>query len=129
MMALLPITAAVLIGAAFFFKKKKVGMTAERELVYQKALRSERDPMKLRELANAFRAEGLDAEATLLDKRAKLRELPAEVKLARRNAFKQAMNSKDINTILAMADAYGEEGATGAEAKLREYAKALEQGR
>jgi len=126
MIPFLPAAVAVLAGAAFFLKKKGGGMTPARLTIYYTALNSERDPVKLRALAKTFKAEGLDAEAAMLEKRAKLRELPPEIKAARRQAFKDAMNSQNKDAILGMAQAYENEGATGAAEKLREYARGLQ---
>lgn len=123
----LPLAVILLGGAAFYAAKKRGGtsMTSERKIVYQTALRKEKDPSKLRALAESFRAEGLTAQADLLEKRAALRELPAEVKAARRAAFKSALASTNKAAVLAMANALDNEGATGAADKLREYAGGL----
>lgn len=126
MIPFLPAAVAVLAGAAFFLKKKGGGMTPARLTIYQTALNSERDPAKLRSLAATFRSEGLDTEASMLEKRARLRELPADIKAARRKAFKDAMNSSNKEAVLGMAAAYESEGATGAAQKLREYAGGLQ---
>lgn len=125
MLPMLPVLLATGIGAALFLKKPK-GMTPARQQVYQSALDGERDPNKLRALAASFRAEGLNDEATMLEKRARLRELPDSIKEARREAFKMAMNSKDKAGVLNMARAYRTEGATGAAEKLEEYAQGLQ---
>lgn len=125
MIPFLPMTVALLAGTAFFLKKKKGGMTPARLAVYQNAISNERDPEKLRMLAASFKSEGLDAEADMLEKRARLRELPKETKEARRAAFKQAMNSTNVDAIMGMAKAYESEGATGAAETLRKYAMGL----
>lgn len=120
--------AIILLGGTAYFVAKKSGsgnMTAERKIVYQTALRKEKDPAKLRALAEEYRAQGLTAQADLLDKRAALRELPPDVKAARRTAFKAALASTNKGAILAMANALDNEGATGAADKLREYAGGL----
>lgn len=115
------------IATAYIVKRKDKGMTPERELVYQQALAKEKDPARLKYLADSFRAEGLTTQADILEKRAKLRAATPEVKAARRQAFKDAMNSKDVPGILRMADAYEKETAFGAAQKLREYAKGISQ--
>lgn len=111
--------------AAYKVWKKKHRMTPERKKVYEAALKSLKDPAKLRELATAFRKEGLKEEADLLDKRAALRELPSDVKEGRREAFKKGMTSKDAAGIEKLAKEFEKEGATGAAAALREYAAGL----
>lgn len=123
----LPLAVILLGGAAFYAAKKSGGsaMTSERKIVYQTALRKEKDPDKLRALAESYRAQGLTAQADLLEKRAALRELPPEVKAARRAAFKSALASSNKGAVLAMANALDNEGATGAADKLREYAGGL----
>lgn len=103
------------------------GMTAERTIAYQNALQSVKDPNKLRTLAAVYRKSGLAAQADMLEKRAKLRELPKEVSEARRAAFKKGMASKDSAAILNLANAFDSEGATGAADQLRQYAQGLEQ--
>lgn len=125
MIPLLPAAIVLLAGTALFVTKKKV-MTPARQMVFDKAIAKEKDPVKLRALAAQFRSEGLNPQADLLEKRAKLRELPDDVKAARKAAFRQAMSSTDKKAVLGMAQAYENEGATGAAAKLREYAKGLQ---
>lgn len=124
---LYPIILGLGISAAYIVKRKDKGMTPERELAYQQALAREKDPTRLRYLADAFRKEGLTLQADTLEKRAKLRELPPEIKAARKQAFKDAMKSTDVPGILRMADAYEKEAAFGAAQKLRQYAKGLSQ--
>lgn len=123
---ILPAIVLGLGAAALIFKKKMKGgaMTPQRQAIYQSALASA-DAGRMRELAKAFRAEGLTDEADMLEKRARLRDLPPEVKAQRKAAFKAAMSSKDKASVLRMVDAYEREGATGAAEKLREYAKGL----
>lgn len=127
MIPALPIIALLAGGTAVFVARRKLKpkMTAERKAVYETALKTLKDPAKLRELAESFRQEGLAAQAELLEKRAALRELPKAVKEARKEIFRQAMASKDRAGVLAMADAYDREGATGAADALRDYAKGL----
>lgn len=123
---LLPLL-VVIGGAAFLMAKKPAAktMTPERQMLFQRIIASERDPAKLRSFAGEFRKEGLSFQADFLDKRAKLRELPPQVKAQRRAAFKAAMSSKDKAKVLALADMYEKEASTGAAEKLREYAKGL----
>lgn len=123
------IPAAVVI-VAFRFRKKKPKdygvMTAERKGVYNAILSgSLKDPDKIDEMAAQFHSQGLKAEAKLLRQRAALRRLPDETKKARKEAFRQALESKDKVGILNMAIAYDNEGCTGAAAKLREVASGL----
>ncbi len=100
-------------------------MTPERQIIYQTALSTTKDPLELQKLAAAFRKEGLVAQAILLDKRAKLRTLPDEVKEARRQIYREAMDQTDPDKVEKLADAFEKEGATGAAAALKEYAQSL----
>jgi hypothetical protein len=124
----IPVIALGLLGAGAFFVAKKMRggkMTPERRMIFEAALR-ERDGQKLLTLADAFEKEGLIEQATMLRKRARLRNLPPEVKQARRDAFKKLLASDDKDAVLAAAKAYEDEGATGAAAKLRAYAEGLQ---
>jgi len=100
-------------------------LTPQRQQVFEQAMQGKRDPAELRDLARAFRAQGLPGPAELLEKRAKLRELSPELTLQRRAAFKKAMTSQDPAAVNHMADLFEREGALGAAAKLRQYAAGL----
>lgn len=129
---LIPVAVVALTGlttVAVVRRRKKKGLTAERKKVYIAALKSLKDPVKLRQLADAFEKEGLTKEAAMLRKRAKLRELPPKVKKKRRSAYRKGMKSKDPRAVNALANAFQKEGATGAAASLRRYAKAVASGK
>ncbi len=91
---LLPIGVLFLGGLAYRKAAKKestkigaediTGLTAEHAHVYQAALKKLEDPAKLATLASAFREYGYEPQAVMLEKRARLRSLPAETKKARR---------------------------------------------
>lgn len=115
---------ALAAGAAYK-KHKSKKMSAEHELIFKNALQSLKDPAKLKELADAFEKEGLHDAAQLLRKRAILRELPPELKKARREALRKGLSSNDPKEVNELADAFEKEGATGAANDLRAYAKAL----
>jgi hypothetical protein len=100
-------------------------MTPERKQIFETALRTLKDPEKLRILADAYEKEGLKPEAEMLRKRALLREMPADVRARRQQAFGAAMRSKDPAKVEAVATAFQREGATGAAANLRKYAAGL----
>jgi len=128
---LMPIVIASLIAGAYHQSTKKPPplrgkVTPERALIFETALNELKDPEKLKKLAEVYKKEGLDAHAELLEKRAKLRELPPEVKSARRDAFKKAMASTDPVKVKYLAEAFEKEGATGAASSLREYAESLD---
>jgi hypothetical protein len=128
---LVPAAIAGLAGIAAVVqgKRQKVAATpatvAARQAIFEAALNDVKDPNKLRVLADAYHAQGLHAEGTMLQKRAALQELPASVKEARRDAFRKAMSSKNVPAILEMATVYESEGATGAAENLRKYASGL----
>jgi len=106
-------------------EKNKGKVTIARAAVYENALNELKDPDKLRRLAAAFRSEGLNVQADLLEKRAKLRELPQEIKEQRREAFRKGMASHDAKKVLNLASAFESQGATGAAKALRDYAMAI----
>jgi len=100
-------------------------MTPERVIVYETALSKLKDAPKLRQLADAFEAEGLRPQAEVLRKRAALREKPREVQLARRATFKKAMASTNADAVQSVANAFRQDGATGAADALDKYAAGL----
>ena len=130
-MIVLPIVILGLVGAAGVAQSRRTKKAvdprtvAERQVIYETALNTCKDPAKLRALAETYRSEGLTAEADMLCKRAALQELPQEVKDARKEVYRKAMESTNVNGILALARAYDEEGATGAAQNLRKYAAGL----
>ena len=127
---LIPLTIATLAGGALWANSSKPGpakgvVTTERTLIFETAMNELKDPGKLRKLADVYRKEGLPGHADLLEKRAKLRELPPDIKAARKAAYRKAMASTDAEAVRKLADAYDKEGATGAAASLRKYADSL----
>lgn len=119
---------ASLAGYRAHKRQKRQALTPERKRIYEAALQTLKDPEKLRRLADEFETQGLKAQAELLRKRASIRELPEDLKKARRDAFKAAMRSKNQPAVLKLAEAYDAEGATGAAAALRTYAAGLSDG-
>lgn len=129
-MLTLPVIAVVLVGGAVyraFRKPTHVGMTAERQKIYQAALVTLKEPAKLEALAQSFENEGCIAEARFLRQRAALRSLPKETKKARREVFARAINSSNADAIRKVASAFAGEGALGAAANLRRHADSLVQ--
>lgn len=112
-------------GGVAHASRPKGEMTARRQHIFARAMEVVKDPGDLRKLADAFHGEGLAVEATMLRKRAALRELPKTKKENRRTAFRKAMNSDDADTIDNVAAAFGAEGAVDASKKLREHAAAV----
>lgn len=100
-------------------------MSPERQRIYESALTTLKEPMKLRELAKVYRKEGFPAEADVLEKRAALRELPQDVKAKRVEVFKKAVNSTNPEAIKAVANAFAGEGCYGAACRLHEHAESL----
>ena len=107
------------------FQQNRGVLTDERQKIYDNAMATLADPMKLRKLADAYQKVGLSYEADMLRKRAALREQPEEVKQARQEVFKKAMSSTNKEGISEVAAAFEKEGATGAAQKLREYLAGL----
>ena len=100
-------------------------IAATREVVFDTAINGVRDPKVLRELANAFRAQKMDVQADMLDQRAELATQPVEQKLARREVYRKALESKDPAAINLVADAFEKVGAMGAANTLRIVASGL----
>jgi hypothetical protein len=126
---LLPVAVAILAGTAYVMAKKPEPgvMNPNRQSILDTALTSKDvEPAQLRALAKVFADNGLPLQADLLEKRAKLRELPPDVKEARKAAFRAAMESTNPAAIRFVADAFETEGATGAAAALRKRAFDLE---
>lgn len=121
--SLVPIAILALTGVAAFVqynrKDKSRGMTANEFKIFEALMNSTDDPAKLRIMSRAFEAEGFKEEAQLLLKRASLRELPAEEKAKRKEIFRKALRSDNIDALKLYADGLHEEGATGAEQAIR----------
>jgi hypothetical protein len=100
-------------------------MTPKRQLIFSKAMESMKEPEELCKLADAYEGEGLRAQAIALRKRAKLRELPLEVKDKRRIAFRKSMACDDPDLILKIAKAFQDEGAYDAAKSLKDHAEAV----
>lgn len=111
-------------GYAVYRKVKGKKMTAKQKAIYEAALK-EKDPVKLRALADGFDKAGLKKEAELLRKRALIGEKPPSEKRRWRRHFKAGMKAKDPQSIDNLAKAFESQGATDAAAKLRQYSKGL----
>lgn len=129
MWILIPVglTVAGLAGTIVYRKKvlKKGVLTPERRQVFSGAMAKIMEPEKLRELAARFESEGLKKQAEILRKRAKLRSLPPEVENRRREIYRKTLTLKDPKKVEEIAKDFENEGATGAAAELRSYAKVL----
>lgn len=116
------------LGAAALWRVKKLNygkMTPERKQVFEQAIKSITDPVKLRKLASSFDKVGLKKEGQELRKRASLREVPDHIKEKRAEAFKKGMASKDPAKVSKLANAFHAIGAYKAAEKLRTYAARL----
>jgi hypothetical protein len=125
---LIPLAVMALgVGAAYKVHKnrKKKVMTPARQKIYDHALNTMKDPAGLRKLGEAFHAQGLTEQGDMLTKRARLRELPADVKAGRRAAFQKGMTLVNPASVEKLATEFDKEGATGAAAALRKYAQGL----
>lgn len=130
MLPLLPLAITSTVGLGYMLIRSKRNplkgvMTPLREKIYLEALNSLRAASELRNLASAFRGEGLTEEAELLDKRAAIKELPEEVRLKRRAVVKDALTWKDPDKVNQLAKSFDDVGANGAAALLRRYAAGL----
>jgi len=121
------IGAAVLGGAAWWRAKKKAygKMTPERKKIFEQAMKSLSDPVKLRTLAKGYDTAGLKAEGDELRKRAALRDAPKKLQEERTTAFRKALTTTDPSKVKLVADAFQKIGAYGAAQKLRNYMKDL----
>jgi uncharacterized membrane protein len=127
-MIVIPVAIAALAGGAYWVAKKRKpgGMTPERRKVYDAALTTLKDPVKLRKLADTFEKEGLKTEANVLRKRAALRELPPETKKARKETFRKALQSKNKDAVQKTADEFRKQGAVGAAGELDKHAAGIQ---
>lgn len=128
MIAVIPFAVICLAGGAFWSTSKrpeKGVMKQAHQLIFQQAIDEVKDVNKLKALAKAFREQGLIPQADLLEKRARLRELPPEIKAARKDTFRRAMSSSEPKAVRAVANAFEKEGANGAANALRSYADSL----
>ena len=95
----LPLLSPVVIGltgaAAWKVHKKKTTPNPQQKMILDTALNSKRTPEEYKTLADAFDAQGLKAEATLLRNRAAMQEASPEKKAAWKDAFKKALSSED----------------------------------
>ncbi len=98
---------------------------AERRMIYEIALQC-KDPVKLRNLSVAFASQGHKAEAVMLEKRAVLRELPQAVQEQRRESYRKGLASTNASGVRNLAAAFEHMGCSGAAARLREHAAALD---
>jgi len=123
------IPAAIVLGGAgvawYKARKRQPKMTPARKKLYQEALRSLKEPAKLRKLADEFEKEGLKHEASMLRKRADLRAKPQPQKDAHADAFRKGMASKNPEAVKKLASAFSKQGALAAASKLTQYAKGL----
>lgn len=126
-MIVLPVVAGIgAIGAAYLkVRSRKSKLTPQRKKIYTEALKSLKDPVKLRKLADTFEKEGLKHEASMLRKRADLRAKPQAQKEAHVEAFKKGMQSKDPKAVHKLADAFTKQGALSTASKLKKYAMGL----
>ena len=127
---MIPLLPLLLLGTSGWFGAKYVrekrAFTPERRAVFERAINNETiAPAQLRELAAAFRKEGLPTQAALLEKRAALKEAPPDVKARRRAVFQKALSSTDPDAILEVAKAHEKIGALGAAETLREHAETV----
>ncbi len=127
---LLPIVAALTVTAAVMQSRRAKALApqviAARQAVYDTAINEVKgQPETLRRLAVGFRDAGLTAEATMLEKRAALQELPEHIKEERKALLHRALKCKDPKVVLEFASAFEEQGSTGAAENLRKYAFSL----
>jgi hypothetical protein len=113
-----------LIALAWRRSGQKPKMTGERQKAYLSAMEHLADPGKLRKFADTFDKDGFPVEATMLRKRADLREMPQERKERLRAAYEFAMAKADASPegLEEMANHYEALTFTGSAMNLRERA-------
>ncbi len=122
----IPAVLVVGLGGLTYFRNRRHGvMTDKKQELFNHGMSKVFNPAQIRKLATQFRQWGLHAQAELLSKRACVRELPEDVRKARRKAYHQAASSKDKVAVLKIAAAFEAEGCIGAAADLRKYAAGL----
>jgi hypothetical protein len=116
----IPVAVIVITGIAGYVqynrKSTSRGMTAKEQEIYAGMLNSPLDADKYEKMAAIFEGQGFKEEAQLLRKRGALRGLSPEEKDKRRDIFKKAMRSTNIEGLEMYAKALHNEGALGAEA-------------
>ena len=114
-------------GSAFTMaqRRKQAHMSPTRRIEFEKACATVKDPKELRVLAADFERDGLRAQAKVLRSRADMRDLPDDVKDARRTAFRSAFSWKKAADLERFADLYENECAFAAAKKLRLQAAAV----
>jgi len=100
-------------------------LTPERQVIYEMAIEYLRDAKALRAMADEFERQGLPTLAARMRKRAAVQELPPEKKAERRDAYRKARGSTNVEAILAMAQAFDDDGSPGAAYNLRSYAEGI----
>ena len=121
-------TVGALVGGALAGaapKSTKGVMTPKRKLLFESAMSTAKTADYLRGLAEAFENEGFKAEAIMLRKRATLREMPANLRDARREVFRKMMACDDPEEIDKCAEVFAGEAQTDAAKSLRDHAEAV----
>jgi len=128
MAPVLPLAVAALSGFTWWkLKRRNYGkMTPERKQVFEQALKTLKDPVKLEKLAQGFEDGGCKAEAIELRKRAKYYSAPKEVKDKYKETLRKALGSTDPQKVTNVARAFHKVGLYGAAGKLKQYAGGLE---
>jgi hypothetical protein len=125
---LIPVVVGLVGTTAYKVHKKKTALSPQKKMILDTALNSNLQSADYLKLADAFDAEGLKAEATLLRNRAALKDATPEQQKAYKAAFKKAFSCEDPKLVDKMADAFAGKGAVGAAADLRKYAQGLRDG-
>lgn len=116
---------ALLATAAVRQYRKRDKMTPESKRIFEQAMKTLKEPAKLRTLAAAYEKQGLKAQAAELRKRAAIYDAPPQVKEQRKQVFKKAMNSTNPVAVKKVAAAFQKVGHYEGAAKLRSYARGL----
>ncbi len=119
------VAGGLLLTAALVRSQRPGEMNEERDRIYRECLSGRVPVEKMRELARAFEKARCFPQARMLRLRVELEELPEEIKEVRRLTFLKALASQNVESVLRVARAFEDCGATSSAAKLRRHAEKI----
>lgn len=100
--------------------------TSEREAMYRFAMQHERDPRKLKEIADHFESDGFQDRANALRARAALASSSVTSQAAYDQVMRKALLSQNPDVVRAVAARYERSGRGASADLLRNYAEGVE---
>lgn len=107
-------------------KRERIEMSPEGKMAFKTMMATEKTPEELREMAVVLDGQGHTLEAEMLRGRAALRELPAEVREQRKEIYRRAMASDDVEEIREFAGVFDAAQAFSSAQSLRQHADAVD---